>query len=553
MFRLAPLLITATAIHEGDETSLMQGVKQPLAAKEDKSKSVSSLLETAKSMLKNGATPDVVTFAEATLESIFNGDDGVMSRIQDAHNADVRLVEQTFLMFGEAFAELQAGNHHIFELYTAQMEHHANHQSCRGEVETPRPGDCDTEYCKCENKRDCDYELFKTWSHFSWEEADLRFKSGEIKDHFCVEDPAPANGSTWVFRDYSVAKFPHWIEQKGVVEEWFEAYNTKQGECVQHDTQLDQTTDTCDGHQEHLESATCTLANTQREVQNAFARFWVYATRTYQSVVDDVHCLEIDRWKEYKALKTVECLLGRTRERNGRPCEEVSDEFQHEAAACESVEIDLTSLIVPWPTPPQKPDDCEFSGCSSDEECICIPVPVPIPCATADDYNQGWWNDFYGELFQPPTPTFHQPDYRVDNHLEPVNQAQHHERCMGEEGVAWARIDDQCWDLSLRETLSHSTRAVCTCPEAEETGHWDALQTLRDTGNSHCNPRPPCRFCTLEPEVTECELIRTFVRDWIRTPGPDDSCHEATPTQLEEGSFDPDNGFVNPYTRHQVD
>ena len=58
MFRLAPLFVTATAV--SDETSFMQGVKPQHMPKEETSKSVSNLLETANTMLKNGATPDVV-------------------------------------------------------------------------------------------------------------------------------------------------------------------------------------------------------------------------------------------------------------------------------------------------------------------------------------------------------------------------------------------------------------------------------------------------------------------------------------------------------------
>ena len=61
---------------------------------------------------------------------------------------------------------------------------------------------------------------------------------------------------------------------------------------------MDDKTAECDVLQLPLGRAACTHGNTVQEVRNLFTEEWAYAVWTYQRVVDEVHCLEIDRWKE---------------------------------------------------------------------------------------------------------------------------------------------------------------------------------------------------------------------------------------------------------------
>merc|ERR1719197_2128815 len=111
MFRLtAPLLISAAALN--DETSLMQGLKptQQVTQKEDKSKAITNLLSTATTMLKNGVTPDVVDFAQATLNEITAV---VLPSIINASASDQALVDSTHIMFETALIELSNGNNRV--------------------------------------------------------------------------------------------------------------------------------------------------------------------------------------------------------------------------------------------------------------------------------------------------------------------------------------------------------------------------------------------------------------------------------------------------------
>lgn len=61
------------------------------------------------------------------------------------------------------------------------------------------------------------------------------------------------------------------------------------------------------------------------------------ASVTLQGIVDEVRCLEIDGWKEWRALASVQCLLGRTRERNAWLCDE-SNFFDARSEAAASAE-----------------------------------------------------------------------------------------------------------------------------------------------------------------------------------------------------------------------
>jgi hypothetical protein len=117
MFRFAaPLLASAVALN--DETSLMQGLKpQQVTQKEDKSKAISNLLQSATQMLKNGATPDVVEFTEATLAEITSL---VLPAIVNASNTDQQLVDDTHLMFAQALEELSEGNNRVLAANNAR-------------------------------------------------------------------------------------------------------------------------------------------------------------------------------------------------------------------------------------------------------------------------------------------------------------------------------------------------------------------------------------------------------------------------------------------------
>jgi len=443
----------------------MQGLKPqqvaPKDEKEDKSKAIANLLQSATSMLKNGATPDVVDFAQATLTEITST---VLPAITDAHAADQQLVDTTFAMFEAALAELEAANNRVLAASNAERALSQQHKACR-----------EVEEVKCHAKRQCDAELWCKWTRFVEEESTLRQYSAEIESLFCVED---ANGTSWIFRDHAVVLFPPWIEQKPIVEEWEYEYDTKVPICQDYFQELDDKTAECDALQLRLERAACTHYNLVIDVRNTFAQSWAYALGTYVRIMEEVHCLEIDRWKEWRTLSTVQCLLDRTTERNGRPCEETTDEVVTEVARCERVQVDesIDHLRIIYHEVPPVPPFCVLPPWEAVPAVYpwpgrCVPEPPQKPC------NAGWIAQEYEELWTPPQPEFHAP-------------------------------------------------AECGTGEV---------------GNPHCNPRPECEVCQETPVIQVCYSIYDHTTGgsfWINYPTPEHECSGATQEQMWEGIFD---------------
>merc|ERR1719440_2046586 len=345
-------------------------------------------------MLKNGATPDVVDFAQATLTEITSV---VLPAIINASASDQALVDSTYTMFETALQELSDGNNRVKAAHDQERLHSAAHIACRN-GDNGEEGDC-------WRKRQCDYELWAIWRRFVEEESIMRQLLTEITSHFCAED---ANGTMFIFRDHSVTLFPPWLEQKPIVEHWEEEYDDLVPHCEHLFTVLDEKTAECDAIQLQLERAACTHGNTVVEVRNLFAESWAYAVYTYQRVVDEVHCLEIDRWKEWRSLSSIQCLLDRTTERNGRPCDESTDEITPEVETCERTQVDtsIDHLRIVYHVIPEFPPACatppwEVVPAIYPWPGRCVPVLPHMPCSG------GYIAQEYAELWVPPQPEFH--------------------------------------------------------------------------------------------------------------------------------------------------
>jgi len=375
MFRFAtPLLITAGALN--DETSLMQGMKpNQVAGKVDKSKAVSSLLATATSMLKNGETADVVEFASATLTEIRTE---VLDAIQRAHNEEQLLINRTHELFELALHNLEQDNNLVTERHDRERQYSRLHKNCRTE-----------EAAICRSKQECDYDLYEIWERFVEEEYELRDLSKQVEDHFCVEG---ANGTMWAFRDHSITLFPPWRTQKPIVEHWEQQYHVKVPVCEEWYRLLDEKTEECNGYQERLEQYACEHYSEVLETRIHFASYWSYAVDAYQTLVDEVHCNELDRWKEWRTLETVQCLLERTTLRNGRPCDETTDEATVEYTQCEQLQqdVDIDHIRIRYPQPPPEPAPCATPPWEGDVRPAveywpgrCVPVLPTMPCDAA--------------------------------------------------------------------------------------------------------------------------------------------------------------------------
>ena len=381
-FRPAIIATSALLVAQGerawDESSMIQGmwVKDKHTNHRDP-KSVSNLLETAGNMLRHGATPDVVNFTSTILDEITSV---VLPAIDDSSVVDQDLLNDMYAPLAAALAELEQGLADVHHLQLEQESLSSSHRQCR-----------DLEAVKCHDKVECDYDLYSKWITFKEEETEFRIISGRIDNHFCEEDANGfylANGTLASFRATSVPYMSSFVTQKERVAQAEDDVDGLHPVCETKFSMLDIKTAECDAWQEHLERTACSRAASIRTLQNDFASAWNSALLTYGDTVAEVKLMEIDRIHEFKSIEVVKCLMGRIHERNGRPCDESTDEAETEYTHCEEVRttVDITWLELIYPVVPPNP---------------VLPPIGHWPCQ--DQYI----SHEYGSLPIVPTPDFH--------------------------------------------------------------------------------------------------------------------------------------------------
>ena len=130
----------------------MQGMvaKRNLAPESTSRKDATAkLMETATKMMKNGATPDVVTFIETTITEV-NRD--VLGVIVEEHHFDQDLIDELLARFDTAIAEMEACAASVRQQHTDRDASSHAHQLCRSE-----------ESIDCARSRKCEEELEELW------------------------------------------------------------------------------------------------------------------------------------------------------------------------------------------------------------------------------------------------------------------------------------------------------------------------------------------------------------------------------------------------------
>jgi hypothetical protein len=327
-------------------------------------------MESAKSFLKNGATSDVVEFADATLEEVSSI---VIPAILNESESDQRFIYNLHSRFEVIRNALAQGNSEVAQLNREEVAASALHKSCRAEEDVA-----------CNNKRDCEMELYRKWSHWVTEEEELREIHGYISGHFC---PPDANGTLHAFRVASVPWMQQYMAQKIEVEAAEQEYDVHLPECVVKHTQLDQKSGTCNAHQTALEEKACAHATKITDVLTAYYNDFAQAQSAYNCAVEEIMQLERDRKREWVTLQVVNCLLGRVHELNGRPCDSETGEVDQEISFCEqghyvevcSQEDGEPRLCLDYPPVPPCPQQCLGRDLVT-EEPLCLPAVQPIPC-----------------------------------------------------------------------------------------------------------------------------------------------------------------------------
>lgn len=346
---------------------LQKPVHESASLLERKKPAVASLMESAKSFLKNGATPDVVEFADATLDEVSAI---VIPAIINESLSDQRFINSLYSRFDEIRNALSAGNQEIFQLNEEEVAESNLHKSCRN-----------TEHQKCEDKRNCEMEMYRKWTIWVTEEEELREIHTRIHGHFC---PPGANGTLHAFRVSSVPMMQSYMAQKIVVDAAESAYDLHVPECHTSHSALDHQSSVCNAHQTTLEQKACSHAAKINEVLTTYYNDIAQATAAYNCAVEEIMQLEADRKREWITLQVVNCLLNRVHEQNGRPCDTETGEVEDQIGICEQGHyVDVCNpeegeprLCLVYPPIPPCPPSCS----SRAPEGICIPQENPVPC-----------------------------------------------------------------------------------------------------------------------------------------------------------------------------
>ena len=117
-----------------EETSLMQGLvaRRQLTpdGKDARKEGTTKLMETASKMLKNGATPDVLTFINTTITEVNNE---VLGAIIDEHDRDQALIYSMIARLQAAVDAMEECAESIRRQHQEREDLSSSHKLCRSE------------------------------------------------------------------------------------------------------------------------------------------------------------------------------------------------------------------------------------------------------------------------------------------------------------------------------------------------------------------------------------------------------------------------------------
>jgi hypothetical protein len=321
------LVAAALVAHAGaDETSLMQDLvkrstSSQLGASDGQTSrhdSTSKLLETAVKMIKNGVTPDVITFVDSTNQEI---NEQVLVAIQNEHDTDQAYINNLCQDFENAVTQLETHTTNIESLGQASESARVEHHDRRAD-----------EALACAVSRRCEEQLRQKWRIVVEEEERMREIHGHIHDEWCIHPPFFADIDMWLnhpfdwsktspypelnipaevgeFRGVSVTHFNAYMAQKIVVERAWEVYNDKLTECSGLEVIFDAAVLAADEAQQAAVPAACEHASSTKDARVVFGAEWDRIVRLYNEAQVAKMANEADRKAEWETLKIVQCLL----------------------------------------------------------------------------------------------------------------------------------------------------------------------------------------------------------------------------------------------------
>jgi len=260
-------------------------------------------METATKMMKNGATPDVLTFINETIWEIENV---ILQAIVDDHRRDQELIVASRNRFDAAVADMRACSAQVEEDAAALQGMIQGHKECRA-----------GEALACARSRKCEEELEELWLRVVTVETEMRRIHWSIHGEWCVPPlpPHPGLADPWNwpdedhwegpetsqsvheyphvnqgddvirFRTFTVDAFGEYIIQLPIVEETWELYNRKLLECAALEETWQLHVDDCDVLQTDMNEAACEHHAGNRQCASNWGHEYEMATDEYSMLI----------------------------------------------------------------------------------------------------------------------------------------------------------------------------------------------------------------------------------------------------------------------------
>lgn len=318
---------------------------------------VSALYESAVRLLKQGATPEVVTFTETSLEEIKST---VLPAIHAEHASDKNSLETIFLNFEKIAANYTTQKGKVEDDRKAVTEKASVHSTCRGLLKDI----CD-EHLTEEAKRQ---RLWTAYKGKTDEYLEAVHGDGSVPN-LCP--PKHANiydeDVDEVGNEDQRGHYESIVDAGKVRFEAWDAHKVQKEKTEALESQRNHKETECNADQSSLEQAACSVHSLHHLTKSFLQDEWHIALSTWESETTQVKAREEARKAEFASLAEVQCLLGKIKERGGRPCddseeageaEKAIEECSDKHALLSDPEIeDLTLEYKEVPNQPSPPED----------------------------------------------------------------------------------------------------------------------------------------------------------------------------------------------------
>jgi hypothetical protein len=306
-------------------------------------KALGDLHKSTMKLLKEGGTPEVVTWAAKAIEEIGND---VETAIQHSHDEDQALVTHTLARFDEIATQFTEKVVTLHELRGSHEVKSSSHLTCRAEQRIR----CDAHTaCVVEEER---LKKIK-------EEALVQFQTA----WGILSDVNPSESTEC--RNTQEHKYDMFVQSGRKYFDAWEESESKQNDCGDLHQALVEQRLRCDGLKQGYESAVCTSHDHATMSYDDMIQNWELQESQYADVRNAVGAGASDRHAEFQTLAEVKCLLAKVQERGGQPCDEEEEEGVSEKIEeqCKDEAKDTSHFIIHFPDPPHqpaKPDSEEY-------------------------------------------------------------------------------------------------------------------------------------------------------------------------------------------------